>query len=82
MIPRTFKYVIHDDLFPRLCTEADQHKVLGVHGITSAGFAAISATPEGDIQVSCWGESIGLRIKSKGEQDAALIRCMFVESSL
>ena len=77
--PRRFKYVIYDDLFPRLCTEADKHSTIAPHGATSAGFASLSFAPDGALEVSCFGESVGLGLKSKGEKDAELIRRMFVE---
>lgn len=62
-----FRYVILDGLFPRIGHgECDQHKWLAAGSLgqpTSAGFAQLSVE-DGRIAVSCWGESVGLKLKA------------------
>jgi hypothetical protein len=82
MNARTFKYVIRNDLYPRLCSEAETHKDICPFGATSAGFASLSADPQtGKLSVSCWGKSKSLGLESKRE-DADLILCMFEAPNL
>jgi len=83
MLPRKFKYIILDGLYPRICSEADTHREMaGFRTATSAGFAQLSIVPNGsdlEFDVHCYGESVSLRLKSKGAEDAAILRRMFCE---
>ena len=59
------KYIIINDVFPILFTEAQQHIDIGRKlNVTSAGFFRTSIL-EGKIKVHCYGESISLGIKSQ-----------------
>ncbi len=82
------KYVIVDDCYPILFGEYYQHSVFKNRGtITSAGFCSIKEveTPSDrmDIttvtmtEVSVWGESISLGVKSDPEHDKRLLERMF-----
>lgn len=72
------KYIIIDELYPRLCSLAEQHSdVANGYKVTSAGFCSFE---QGDGSkdgmgwlVSCWGESLSLKIKSDPEHDSHLI---------
>lgn len=77
---KKFKYLVYDECYPVLFTEADQHKDrAGFNKVTSAGFARLNIDA-GKITVDCWGESIGLAVKSNPELDSRLIERMFNES--
>lgn len=79
---KKFKYLVYDECYPVLFTEADQHKDrAGFNKVTSAGFARlfISDDKETKIGVQCWGESVSLGIKSNPQLDSALIERMFNE---
>lgn len=70
------KYVIINDLCPRLCSLAEEHAQLAKgERVTSAGFCQFSkdAACDDEWEVTCWGESIGLKVKSNPEHDAYLI---------
>ena len=46
--------------------------------IVAAGFCSVQAEYDevdsvGKLNVSCWGESVSLKVKSRGEADAAVI---------
>lgn len=82
MIPSRFKYVIVDDIRPRLCGPCDQHKDLVHFGepVTAAGFAKLGYDVETkSFTVTCFGESLSLKARSRGEKDAQLILRMFEE---
>ena len=65
------KYIIIDSSFPIVFTECLTHKDLIKHLVpTSAGFCSRSDI---DNKWTCYGESISLDLKSKGEEDAALL---------
>ena len=83
MHSRTFKYIVHNELYPVLFTEADTHSSrANDHKVTSAGSGELAITPDGQLRVSCWGQSVGLNINSRPEQDADLIHRMFVDPML
>ncbi len=78
------KYVVFDTAFPVIFGEYFQHREVNGPGgkPTSAGFLTVSEidTPEGSsfcqariLKATCYGESISLGVKSRGEQDAHLI---------
>jgi len=77
MNSRRFKYVIVNGTYPRLCSEAETHKSLagGLH-VTSAGFARLDIDPASRLSVSCFGESVSLKVKSD-PIDSMLIERMF-----
>ena len=76
---RKFKYVIIDDIAPRICSECEQHRDLtGQFKATSAGFGQINIDNEGKFSVQCWGESISLKLKV-GPRDEMLLRHLFEE---
>ena len=66
-----------------ICSEADTHQKLAAgKKVTSAGFAKIDVTPDGNdvmFNVDCWGESVSLNVKSKGVDDARILRRLFCE---
>jgi len=84
---RNFKYIIINDLYPRVSTNADTHKDLAgrqADKVTSAGFAQLNILPNSGpddedvtFEVTCWGESVGLNIKSIPLADAEILRRMF-----
>jgi hypothetical protein len=76
------KYVIINEVAPRLGTEMEAHFDFG-RGATSAGFfdiEIVKETPESFrpdyLRVQCWGESISLGVKSRGKEDASIIERM------
>lgn len=84
MIPRKFRYVIINDILPRIGSEGDKHADMSrCEKVTSAGFGRLELEIVGEdvsFNVTCWGESVGLGIKSNPETDARLIRQMFCEA--
>ena len=73
------KYVIIDYCLPILFSEGHQHaKFANIGKATSAGFCSFYNEEDGSEDagwhVSCWGESISLKIKSEPENDAAIIK--------
>jgi hypothetical protein len=50
----------------------------GKENVLSAGFIKVSVQ-DGDVKVTCWGESKSLGIKSDGENDARFIRIMLID---
>lgn len=73
------KYVIINELFPRLCSLAEEHAQLAKgERVTSAGFCSFSGQSP-DWQVSVWGESISLKVKHD-PHDAYLIKRLLSNS--
>lgn len=77
------KYVIIDELFPRLGTLGEQHsQIAGGYKVTSAGFCSFEMGGYGDPpgwRVSVWGESLSCKVKSQ-PYDAELIKRMLSDS--
>lgn len=73
------KYIIVDSavygeypiIGPNFINHSDLHIFCG-EKVVSAGFFSI----DGD-KVSCFGESVSLEVKSRGEEDARLLRKLF-----
>ena len=68
------KYIILENFGPVVFTELMQHsevaRALGANQpITGAGFVYVNA----DGGYTCYGESISLRVKSNGEDDAKIL---------
>lgn len=80
MIFKKFKYVVFDEVFPRITGEYEKHSELADgRKVTSAGFGQLVFEPDGEFYIQCWGESVGLNVKSRPEKDAVLLRMLFVE---
>ena len=75
MFPRKFKYVIVDDIKPRICSLADQHSDMVGYGekATSAGFARLQFGDD-KFSVDCFGDSLSLNLKSDPEDHFILER--------
>ena len=60
---------------PIIIPETESHKdhVKPENKIISAGFCRFGVDPNGSLGVSCWGESLGLGVKSRYKEDEALI---------
>ena len=85
MTAKKFKYVITDNLFVRIGSEADAHKAIAIAMTgkpTSAGFAQLEIShqfgPGIQFKVVCFGESIGLGLKSNPENDEKILHKLFV----
>jgi len=75
MTTQNFKYIIIDNTYPILFTEAIAHSDFKDKNITSAGFCNINANAEKDeFEVACFGESISLGITAKPKEDAEAIK--------
>jgi hypothetical protein len=74
------KYVMVDDSCPILFGEYFKHSDFSNIGnkITSAGFCNVREV-DGEMDVSVWGESVSLKIKSIPD-DACFIKMMFNKS--
>lgn len=71
------KYIITEHEMPMIFSEWQNHAdvarwVFGDRPIIGAGFVYV--TQRGDY--SCYGESITLRVKSRGEEDAKILNKM------
>jgi len=87
------KYLILDNLSsfgntdgPVIFPEFETHKAVanrygGKEHVIAAGFVQIYVE-EGKLKVSCFGSSQGLKASSRGEDDARMIRRMFVDPML
>jgi hypothetical protein len=73
------KYVIYDECYPVLISEATQHADVRGVGIkvTSAGFCSFyrgePMSEDAGWHVSCWGESVSLGIKSNPAHDQFIL---------
>lgn len=78
------KYVVYDNFYPVIFGEYFKHTDVkgGYKQATSAGFVRLQEidTPEDSAfcqcritKAHCYGESISLNLKSRGEEDARLI---------
>lgn len=69
------KYIIVDEVgieVPIIFSELQKHSdVAGMKKVISAGFCYFRS--DGILAVSCWGESISLRIKNRGKLDEEII---------
>jgi hypothetical protein len=72
------KYVVIDSngietpiIFPE--TESHVDHVRSQQEVISAGFCRFSVNADVKLEVGCWGESIGLKVKSRGAKDEELI---------
>lgn len=85
---KNIKYVIIDETYPIIFSEAHQHSSFrDISGnVTSAGFCSFQEvdTPVGSrfcqsriIQARCYGESVSLNIKSDPEKDAIILTRLF-----
>lgn len=81
------KYVVIDECLPITFGEYFQHKKFSNIGkITSAGFYNMRIVNKPDAicpeytEVTCFGESIGLGIKSRPIEDKALLERLYNES--
>jgi hypothetical protein len=83
MIPREFKYIIVGEIFPRICSLGETHidlRKFDTEKVTSAGFAKLDFDPQNDsFTVHCYGESVGLKLKSNPSKDAMLLEMLFSE---
>ncbi len=70
------KYVIFDDIAPVLLSDCQQHADIRCqYRPTSAGFCSyVFNETTCELDVTCWGESISLGIKSKPDIDSHLIK--------
>jgi len=79
--PRENKYIIFDDdgiEMPLLLTAMMSHNAFSEgKRVVSAGFFKVYP----DLEVSCYGCSESLSVKSRPEADSAILRNMFVERS-
>ena len=74
---KKFKYVIIDDIAPRICSICEQHHQLaGGFNVTSAGWGRIEQNEAGEFSIVTFGESIGLKLKP-AENDAYLLKRLF-----
>lgn len=71
------KYIMVDEIFPIIFTEAMTHKhIAGNKNVTSAGFVSISVDSEFNKKATAYGKSISLGKESKPE-DSEIITAMF-----
>jgi hypothetical protein len=73
---KEMKYVIINHTMPILFTKVIEHFKFKNLNPTSAGFCKITKTDK--FEANCYGESIGLNIKSNPEDDK-IINCMLNE---
>lgn len=57
----------------------DHHQMAQCHigtmtKVLGAGFVSIGQTPQGELSVTCHGESTSLKIKSRGQKDAHAVK--------
>jgi len=75
-----FKYIVLNECYPRICSGAETHRDLAAgRKVTSAGFAQLYTKENGDFGVSCYGESVSLKIKSNPESDQRLLERLFAD---
>ncbi len=80
MSNRTFKYVIMEECYPMVCSSAHKHSDMGNNRtVTSAGMGCLYVNDQGKIAVSCWGESVSLKVKCNQALDEHLLTRMFGE---
>ncbi len=71
------KYIISDSGLPMVFSELQTHadvarNIFGSNPIIGAGFVHVNH--EGEYQ--CYGESVSLRVKSRGEEDSKILNKM------
>lgn len=69
------KYVVTKSMgieVPTIFSEFVDHNTVAEKAI-SAGFCRFFVNAEGKLDVNCWGKSVTLGCKSRGDEDAALI---------
>ena len=79
------KYVIQSGIYPFVFSGATKHSEACPHGGTSAGFFSVNASAtrkkqwseEPYLEVSCWGESLSLNLKSDPEHDKIMLEMLF-----
>jgi len=70
------KYIIHTEnipiVFPEIINHSDMARNMGwkKEDIIGAGFVYVN----GD-SYNCYGESVSLRVKSRGEEDVKILNC-------
>ena len=73
-ITHTAKYIIHTDwipiVFPEIINHSDMARNMGwkKEDIVGAGFVYLE-----DYSYICYGESVSLRVKSRGEEDEKIL---------
>lgn len=72
------KYVVIDRNgieTPIILPETESHSdyVQPYQKVISAGFCRFGVDPNGSIGVNCWGQSVGLKVKSRYKKDEELI---------
>lgn len=75
MYPRECKYVIVCEDRAIIFDSRLSHSDFGFMNITSAGFCEIYSE-KGVVTVSCYGESVSLKIKSKEDDHTILTRML------
>lgn len=66
-------------LFPEHLEHIDvANKFGGKENIVSAGFTSIGIGADGEMDASCWGESVSLGMSADSKKDAAFIKRMFI----
>ncbi len=65
-----------------ICSSAHKHSDISHnHTVTSAGMASLYIDDQEKIAVSCWGESVGLKVKCNQALDEHLLTRMFGEEN-
>jgi hypothetical protein len=73
------KYIVIDSgglELPILFPDVIKHKDIPVKNAISAGTVQIWTSEDGTINVSCFGESVSLKVKSRASEDSNLIKQM------
>jgi len=85
MINQAMKYVIGNGEFiqdvPVIFHPGIPHDAIGVSNVSGAGFCRIQHLDTQIAEVKCYGESVSLKLKSRGYRDEQIICAMLCKAS-